>query len=59
MNTFFKALKSRTMWVLYFTAILGAMQALQPFMDAQTYMLVNTVLLALAGYFKLAPSQNY
>ena len=47
------------MWVLYFTAILGAMQALQPFMDAQIYMLVNTILLALAGYFKLAPSQKY
>ena len=45
-------LKSRTFWTLVVIAILGAWQALQPFMNAELFALVNTVLIALAAYFR-------
>ena len=52
-------LKSRTFWTLVTVAVLGAVQALQPFMSPEVFVVVNTMLLALATYFKLVPSQIY
>lgn len=54
-----KALKSRTVWVLVFMFFVGGVQALQPVMPPETFVLVQAVLTALAGYFKLNPSQTY
>jgi len=54
-----KTVKSRTIWTLVMVAILGAVQALQPFLDPSLYTVVNALLLATAGYFKLNPSQEY
>lgn len=48
-----KYLKSRTLWTLALVAAIGAWQALAPFMSSEMYMLVNSVLLALAGYFRI------
>lgn len=52
-------LKSRTIWTLVVIAVVGAIQALQPFMQPEIYVFVNGVLLALAGYYKLSPRQTY
>ena len=45
--------QSRTIWTLVLIAVLGGVQALQPFMRPELYMLVNGLLLALAGYFRV------
>lgn len=48
-----KWLQSRTVWTLALTAVLGAIQAFEPVMDAELYTLINSVLLALAAYFRI------
>jgi len=48
-----KWLQSRTVWTLVLTAVLGAVQATQSYFDPSVYALINTVLLAIAGYFRI------
>ncbi len=48
-----KWLQSRTLWTLVLTAVVGAIQATQSYFDPATYTLINTVLLAIAGYFRI------
>ncbi len=60
MDKFMLALKSRTIWVLVLTLCVNAIPAIrQAFPSAGWLETANTLLLALAAYFKLNPSANY
>lgn len=50
-----KWLQSRTVWTIVLVAVLGAWQALEPLMAPELYVLVNSVLLAIAAYFRIKP----
>lgn len=54
-----KMLKSRTVWTLVLIAVVGGVQAVQPFMSPELFVFVNSILAAVAAYFKLSPSQEY
>jgi hypothetical protein len=53
MNTLYKAIQSRTIWTIAVMFLIGGVQALQPIMDAETYVLLNGLMSLLAGYFRL------
>jgi hypothetical protein len=53
MNTLYKAIQSRTIWTIAVMFLIGGIQALQPIMDAETYVLLNGLMSLLAGYFRL------
>lgn len=59
METLTKALKSRTNWVIVMTFILNVTPLIESSVSLETMTLVNTVLGALAVYFKMSPSQDY
>ena len=48
-----KWFQSRTLWTIALTAIIGALQATQDFMPTEQFVLINTVLLAIAAYFRI------
>lgn len=54
-----KALYSRTVWTLVFMVVTNVVASLTGVVSEDVLVLVNTVLAALAGYFKLSPSQKY
>ena len=54
-----KLLRSRTFWTVIVMFLLGGLQAVSQFMPNELYAFINTILLGLAGYFKLNPSQKY
>jgi antibiotic biosynthesis monooxygenase (ABM) superfamily enzyme len=56
---FEKILTSRTVWTVVLMFTIGGLQAISGFMPESIYLLINTVLLALAAYFKINPSQPY
>lgn len=45
--------QSRTLWVIALTAVIGAWQAIESFFSPELFVLVNSVLLALAAYFRI------
>lgn len=55
----YKILKSRTLWTVALMFLIGGLQAISSFMPENLYLFINTVLLALAAYFKINPSQTY
>lgn len=59
METLTKALKSRTNWVIVMTFILNVTPLIESSVSLETMTLVNSVLGALAVYFKMSPSQQY
>ena len=52
-------LKSRTTWTIFFMFILGGVQNVTAFMPTSLATMVNAVLMAVAIYFHINPSQNY
>lgn len=58
-NATAKALTSRTVWTIIASLVLTGFQQFQPFMDANTYMVVSGILGLMATYFKVNPSQKY
>lgn len=54
-----RLLKSRTIITLFILASLGAFQAVEPFMDSEIYLLVNTALITLAGFFRIDARVNF
>ena len=54
-----KAIRSRTVWTLVFIVITNVVNSLTGVLSPDLLVLVNTILVALAGYFKLVPSQKY
>lgn len=46
---------SRTNGVIVLTAVLGAWQALEPFLSVEFYVVVNSILGALAVYYRSHP----
>lgn len=61
LNSLMLLLKSRTFWTLVATALFNiltqSVTMLQ--LDPTTAVVVNTILLALASYFHINPSQSY
>lgn len=53
------ALKSRTVWTIVAMFMIGGVQNVEPFMPSTLAVMVQTMLGALAVYFKLKPSQDY
>lgn len=53
MDTLIRAIQSRTIWTIAVMFLIGGVQALQPVMDAETYVIVNGLMSLLAGYFRL------
>jgi hypothetical protein len=54
-----KAIRSRTVWTLVFMVVANIVASLSGVVSEDVLVLVNTVLAALATYFKLSPSQKY
>ncbi|HEC32770.1 MAG TPA: hypothetical protein ENI63_00740 [Candidatus Kaiserbacteria bacterium] len=54
-----KIIKSRTVWTIALVAIMGAWQAISPFLDPSLFTVVNTVLLGVAGYFRINPKAGF
>ena len=59
METLLKALKSRTNWVIALTFLVNTSPLITPYVSGETMVLINSVLGALAVYFKMSPSQDY
>lgn len=54
-----QALTSKTVWTLVALFVIGGVQNIEPFMPAQVATMVDGVLVSLAVYFKVNPSQLY
>lgn len=50
---------SKTVWTLAALFVIGGVQNIEPFMPANVATTVDGVLVALAMYFKVNPSQPY
>lgn len=59
MNTVISILKSRTVWTVLVMMAVTQVQFLQPFMSVELFALVQSILSALAIYFRVTPKQNY
>lgn len=60
MNKLILALKSRTVWTLALIVVINAIPAIrEAFPSAGGLETVNGILLAVAAYFKIFPSQTY
>lgn len=53
------ALKSRTVWTVVLLVITNGLSAFSGNIQPDVLVLINTVLGALAVYFKVSPSQTY
>lgn len=49
----FKWLQSRTVWTIILMAVIGAWQALEGVLPPETFVLINTLLGALAVHFRI------
>jgi hypothetical protein len=59
MKTIITALKSRTVWTIVFMVVTNIVSLLSGILSQEALTLINTVLGALAVYFKLNPTQKY
>jgi uncharacterized protein with HEPN domain len=60
MNKFIQALKSRTIWTMVVILLINIIPAVRnSFPNTGWLETVNTVLLIIAGYFKINPTQIY
>lgn len=48
-----KFLKSRTLWTLLFMVLFNGFQAIESSIPQELFLLINTVLAGLAGYFRI------
>ena len=51
--------KSRTIWTLVIMFLINGVNGLTGMVNNDIITIINVVLTALAGYFKLNPSQSY
>lgn len=58
-QTIVAMLKSRTVWTVLVMMAVTQVQVLQPFMSVELFALVQSILSALAVYFRVTPKQNY
>lgn len=54
-----KLLKSRTFWTLVATFVFNGLQAIEPMVSVNLVVIIDAILLILASYFKLNPTQAY
>jgi hypothetical protein len=54
-----KIFKSRTILVLVFLIIFNGVQAMTESFDPNTYAIVNSILVTIAGYFRINPQANF
>lgn len=54
-----QVLTSRTAWTLAALFVIGGVQNIEPFMPSSVATMVDGVLVSLAVYFKVNPSQLY
>lgn len=59
LETLVSMLKSRTVWTVLVMMAVTQVQFLQPFMSVELFALVQSILSALAIYFRVTPKQNY
>ncbi len=52
------ALKSRTNWTIFTGVMVTAVQVAQPFLPPEIFLLVQTIIGALAVYFRTNPAQH-
>jgi len=54
-----KALRSRTLWTLVVVAVINGVASVEAQIPGSVMSWLNPLLLLLAGYYKVNPSQNY
>jgi len=59
MQSLLNIFKSRTNWVIIITFALNAVQYLAPFVPADSLLLINSILSALAVYFRINPRAQF
>lgn len=59
MNSISMLLKSKTFWTLVAIFCFNGFQAIEPSLDPSVQTIVNAVLMLLASYFHINPSQSY
>jgi hypothetical protein len=59
MKTIIKTLKSRTVWTIVLMVATNVVSMLVGVVPPEVLTLINTILGALAVYFKISPSQKY
>lgn len=54
-----KLLRSRTFWTLVIMFVISGIEGIRETIDPQLFTFIMAGLTALAGYFKMSPSQDY
>jgi len=59
MKTLILILRSRTVWTILAMFVIGGLEAINPFIPQDAYIVLQGGLSLLAVYFRINPSQKY